>query len=277
MGMAEFLSPQTFSATTAPTLLQVQDLTCCLGGKRLFDAVSFAICAGESVALLGPNGAGKSSLLRALAGELTPASGNIQLHERRLADWRSRDLARCRAVMPQQVTLSFPLTVTEVVALGLHGRERGHTRHPLVMELLNWLGVAHLAQRRYPTLSGGEQQRVQLARVLVQIWQAPQAPLLLLDECTSALDPRWQHQVLHRLHECRQREFGLLWTVHDLNMAARYADRILLLQEGKLVASGTPAQVLTPQRLAAVYGIDVQIIDVQGIPQVVQLGFVSDR
>lgn len=277
MGMAEPSPQLNLSTMTSQTLLQVMDLTCSVGSKCLFDTVSFSVGAGESVALLGPNGAGKSSLLRALAGELSAESGSILLHGRSLSDWRSRELARCRAVMPQQVTLSFPLTVTEVVALGLHGRQRGHTRHPLIMELLDWLGIAHLAQRRYPTLSGGEQQRVQLARVLVQIWQAPQAPLLLLDECTSALDPHWQHQVLHRLHECRQRQFGLLWTVHDLNMAARYADRILLLQEGKLVASGTPVQVLTPARLAAVYGIDAQIIDVQGIPQVVQLGFVSDK
>src|SRR5690606_4019216 len=168
----------------------------------------------------GPNGAGKSSLIRLLAGETQASAGSVSVQGRLLADWDRRDLARIRAVMPQQQAVGFPLRVAEVVALGLPDRDKGNTRHPRVEQLLALLDVTHLSQRRFPTLSGGEQQRVQLARVLAQIWEAPSPPLLLLDECTSALDPAHQHRILQLVREVTLRGVGAIWAVHDLNLAA---------------------------------------------------------
>lgn len=243
----------------AAPLLQVRGLAWGRGRRTLLAGIDLELHAGESVALLGPNGAGKSSLIRLLAGEFPPVAGSIQLHGRALAAWPRRELAGFRAVLPQQHAIGFPLTVAEVVALGLPGAARGNRQHPLVAELLAWLGVAQLQHRRFPTLSGGEQQRVQLARVLAQVWHAERAPLLLLDECTSALDPAHQHRVLAAIHTLTRRGFGALWAVHDLNLAARYADRVLLFCQGRLVAHGRPAEVLTPAHLAAVYGVEAEV------------------
>jgi iron complex transport system ATP-binding protein len=247
-------------------------LSASISRKRLFNEVSFDVLPGESVALLGPNGAGKSSLLKALAGEIRSVKGNVSLHGVRLAEWRLSELAQHRSVLPQHLQLNFPLSVVDVVAMGLPGRERGDSRHPLVKHLLEWVGVGHLATRRFPTLSGGEQQRAQLARILVQVWRSTLPPLLLLDECLSALDPHWQHQVLGRLQECNQRQWGVLWTAHDINIAARYADRILLMKDGCIIANGTPASVLTPALLKEVFDIRVEVLQAAGAMQVIQLG-----
>lgn len=260
---------------TSP-LLRVSGVGWRVGGVSLLKNIGFCLKNGESVALLGPNGAGKSSLIRLLAGDWEVSSGGIDIHGRPLEAWSRRELAQVRAVMPQLQTVSFPLRVEEVVALGLPGSLKGNARHPQVEQMLRLLEVDHLRSRRFPTLSGGEQQRVQMARVLAQIWDAPKPPLLLLDECTSALDPAHQHRILQLIRDITRRGVGALWVVHDLNLAARYADRILLMQHGQLLVDDAPDRVLTPDWLAQVYGLRAEVIDHGGLV-VVEQGCLEER
>ena len=189
------------------------------------------LAAGELLMLLGPNGAGKSTLLKAISGDL-PYIGNVMLSGRELGYWRPERLARQRAVMPQRVEVNFPLTVEEVVQLGRPGAARRGS-DPAVERLLNELDIAHLKHRLVPGLSGGEQQRLQLARVLAQIIDSPGDRLLLLDECTSALDPAHQQLVLDLVRRLAKEEgVAVLAVVHDLNLAAQFADRLLLMKAG---------------------------------------------
>ncbi len=151
-------------------LLSVAGLTVRAGDRTLLSNIAFQARPGERLALLGPNGAGKSTLMRALAGDLHPHAGTVTWRGRPAHQWPVAELARQRAVMMQHTPVGFPVRADEVVAVGLPGRRHGNARDPLVGELLDWLGVAHLRGRDYPSLSGGEQQPVHLARVLAQVW-----------------------------------------------------------------------------------------------------------
>lgn len=240
-------------------VLRVDEVCLRMGRKIILQPVSLAVARGEFVVLLGPNGAGKSSLLRVVSGEQQPNAGQIRIAGQALAAWRGHKLARHRAVMPQRVTVNFPFTVREVVALGC--RSGGVTFHnPLIEHLLARLGIGGLADRLIATLSGGEQQRVQLARVLAQLWESPGPRLLLLDECTSALDPAQQQLVFGLLRELARNEgYAILAVVHDLNLAAAYADRLAVMQGGCVVADGRVRDVLTPQMLGQVYGFETRV------------------
>tara|TARA_A100001391_G_scaffold71050_2_gene45389 strand:+ start:14169 stop:14999 length:831 start_codon:yes stop_codon:yes gene_type:complete len=237
-------------------LLDVAGVTVRAGQRTLLSQVSFQARAGERLALLGPNGAGKSTLMRVLAGDLSPDAGAVSLHGRSLRHWPLAELARRRSVMLQHTPVGFPVRADEVVALGLPGRRHGNAGDPLVGELLARFGVAHLRGRAWPSLSGGEQQRVHLARVLAQIWDTPGPRLLLLDESTSALDPAQQYRVLEQLAVlAEQGDYLIVLVCHDLNLANAFASRVLMLDQGRLLADDGPCRVLTPERLAAVYGL----------------------
>ena len=241
-------------------LLSVRGMSLVRHGKRLLHDLSLQVRAGERVMLLGPNGAGKSSLLRVLSGEWPTESGAVHLGGVPLTSLSWGELARRRAVMPQQVTLSFPMLAEEVVAQGLPGRDAGDGQHPAVAAQMAWCDVLHLAGRLYTSLSGGEQQRVQLARVLVQLNAMSGERLLLLDEATSALDPAQQYRLVAKLAMLAQdTETALIMACHDLSLAAAYGSRILLLQDGQCVADGTPEAVLTEDNLARVYGLDAYL------------------
>lgn len=240
-------------------MLAVEQLDFRVAGHRLLDDVSMTVEAGQLVGLLGPNGAGKSSLIRVLAGDASADRGRVLFHGRPLDAWRRRDIARHRAVMPQQLEMQFPMTAREVVSLG-RPAEVGRQRDRIVGELLDWLDVHHLADRLVPTLSGGERQRVQLARVLAQVWDSPAPRLLLLDECTSALDPAHQQLVFSRLRDFSWQGCGVLVAVHDLNLAARFCDRLILLQQGRVAASGKPEEVLTVEHMRRVYGLECRVM-----------------
>ncbi|KAF0807159.1 hemin importer ATP-binding subunit [Alcanivorax xiamenensis] len=243
-------------------LLRIHNLSVHAAGRALLREVNFSARAGECVALLGPNGAGKSTLLRALSGVAPVARDTVWLRGRSLENWSAGELARFRAVMSQQSSVAFPIRADEVVALGLPGRRAGNLHDPLVGELLEWLEVAPLRARAYPSLSGGEQQRVQLARVLAQIWDAEGPRLLLLDESTSALDPAQQYLTVEKLSALAAGGDCLVVLVcHDLALAGAFASRVLMLQDGVLVADGTPDKVLSPRRLAEVYGLDSCRVD----------------
>ncbi|WP_148864370.1 heme ABC transporter ATP-binding protein [Marinobacter fonticola] len=254
---------------TAEPILQVDRLDIRISGRRILDSVRLRLYSGELVALLGPNGAGKSTLVRALAGEIHTPAECIRFAGKALSHWRRSEIAQHRAVMPQKVDLQFPMTVEEVVALG-RPREKPQQRAQVVGTLLERLDIVHLKSRLVPTLSGGEQQRVQLARVLAQIWDQPDPHLLLLDECTSALDPAHQQLVFSQLRYRASAGYGLLVAVHDLNLAAQYADRLVLMKDGRIVSEGAPSTVLTPENLKAVYGLSARVTMLpEGYPLVI--------
>lgn len=207
--------------------------------------------AGQLHALLGCNGAGKSTLLRCLAGELTHG-GTVLMHGKDVLQWANNERARHLGVLPQSSQLSFLFTAAEVVALGATPLSISWRQLPdaitAVMELTE---SAHLASQAYPSLSGGEKQRVQLARVLLQLSQAQQAPFLLLDEPTSAQDLHQQHLLLTLVRDlCMRRGFGVVAILHDLNHALRYAHLCSVLHQGELSCQGSPEIILTPDTVA---------------------------
>ena len=256
-------------------MLDAAHLAYAIGGKTLLAEACLIVGEGELVAIVGPNGAGKSTLLRLLAGELKPSRGAIALDGKPLAAWNRRALARRRAVLPQSSSLTFPFAVAEVVLLG-RAPHNGGIETPLdraiMRAALEATGIAALAARAYPSLSGGERQRVHLARVLAQLMTAPDqyAPgLLLLDEPVTSLDPRHQHAALALARGFVASGGGALAILHDVNLAARYADRVIVLAAGRIVAAGRPAEALTPAVLGPVFDMAFrQIADPLGGPPI---------
>lgn len=247
-------------------MLAAHDLTLSRGGQRILTRVSLDLRPGEVVGLLGANGAGKSTLLAAMAAELSPDAGHVHMQGEPLAGIAYGQQARQRAVLPQKPGLTFDLAVNEVVAMGAYPFPELSPADvdTLVHDALALADAAHLAGRRYPELSGGEQQRVQFARVLVQCRAArqPGEPrYLLLDEPTASLDPKHQTDLLRRARDLALTgNTGVLVILHDMNLAARWCDRLLLLSGGSTIALGTPEAVLTPANLYLAYGIDAQVI-----------------
>jgi iron complex transport system ATP-binding protein len=239
-------------------MLRAENLSYRINSHFLVRDVTLSLDAGEVFALTGPNGAGKSTLLRLLSGELPPTAGVVYLDDKPLNNYKPRELALKRAVMAQRALINFAFTVEEVVMLGRHPHiQRAETErdHQIVAEALQKTESSHLSDRIYPTLSGGEQSRVTLARVLAQETQ-----LLLLDEPTSALDLRHQQVVMVVARELAARGMSVLAIVHDLNLAATYADRIGIMHHGYLEAVGTPDEVLTESIITSVFNVPVRVI-----------------
>ena len=237
-----------------------------VGDKHLLHDVSLQIKPGEVLAVLGPNGAGKSTLLKILSGEMDTTQGNVTLNDNNLSQITPKQRAKLRAVLPQDASLSFPFKVNEVVMMG-RSPYRGagievDTR--IIEECLTAAEAVHLAQRDYTTLSGGERQRVQLARVLAQIWESDedsQHRYLLLDEPTSALDLAHQHHTFAVARDLAvHRGIGVLAVLHDLNLAALYADRIAILKQGKMLCQGTPKEVLNPANIKQAFEIPAAVL-----------------
>jgi iron complex transport system ATP-binding protein len=242
-------------------MLQLDKATVRIGSATLLDELSLGVSPGEVVAIVGPNGAGKTTSLRLLAGETEPTDGQVLLDGQPLSAAPIHELALRRGVLPQQSALGFGFSTLDVVLLGRtpHGTRR-HVDLEAAARAMRRAGVDHLAAQPYPTLSGGERQRVHLARVLAQLDGAPDGDrYLLLDEPTSALDLAHQHAVLRVAQEEAATGTGVLAVLHDLNLAAQYADRIAVLAEGKLVALGTAESVLTPAIVQYAFGISVVV------------------
>lgn len=240
-------------------------------GKVAVDGVDLDVRAGELVALVGPNGAGKSSLLRALSGDhhSGSTSGAVEVDGRALGEWRPGDLAMRRAVLPQAVAVGFPFTGHEVVAMGRSPwarTELADRDDEVVTAVLDEVEALHLADQPVTTMSGGERARVALARVLAQC-----AQLLLLDEPTAALDLHHAEHVFEVLRRRVALGDAVVVVVHDLGTAAAHADRIVLLDAGRVVADGPVAEVVTPDLLSRTYRhpIDVLPHPRTGVPVVV--------
>lgn len=239
--------------------LRASGLTVRRGSRTVLADVDFQVAAGEIVALVGPNGAGKSSLLAALAGELEPSDGLVKLEGHALSHWSHADMARRRAVLPQSHSVGFPFTAREVVAMGrapwLH-TPAAERDDEAVAEALAATDVAHLATRVFPSLSGGERARVALARVLAQ-----DTATVLLDEPTAALDIGHQEAVLRLAAARAAQGSAVVVVVHDLGVAAAYADRVTILDAGRVAADGPPREVLTAELLTEIYRHRVDVFD----------------
>jgi iron complex transport system ATP-binding protein len=241
-------------------MLRTQNLQIRRGRKIVLTDITLELKPGEVLGVLGPNGAGKSTLLGALCGELRAHQGSVWLDERELSDWTGTSRAQRLAVLPQVSTLDFAFRVEEVVGMGRLPHQSGRLRDDeIVAAALHAADAGHLSGRSYLALSGGERQRVHLARVLAQLWPGEAGQTLLLDEPTSMLDPLHQHTTLQAVREFANRGAAVLVILHDLNLAARYCDRLLLLEGGRPVALDTPEQVLRPEPLKAVFGLEVLV------------------
>ncbi|AWM94315.1 heme ABC transporter ATP-binding protein [Pseudomonas sp. 31-12] len=241
-------------------MLRTQSLQIRRGTKIVLTDITLELNPGEVLGVLGPNGAGKSTLLGALCGELKADHGSVWLDDRELRHWTGAQRAQRLAVLPQVSTLDFAFRVEEVVGMGRLPHQSGRVRDDeIVAAALHAADAGHLSGRSYLALSGGERQRVHLARVLAQLWPGEAGQTLLLDEPTSMLDPLHQHTTLQAVREFADHGAAVLVILHDLNLAARYCDRLLLLEGGRPVALDTPEQVLRPEPLKAVFGLEVLV------------------
>ncbi|MBZ9753049.1 heme ABC transporter ATP-binding protein [Deinococcus sp. HMF7604] len=262
MREAAVLDPQTTPVpvqTPAATLVRVTELEYEVAGRTLLRQVSLSLQAGELLVVLGRNGAGKSTLLKHLTGEL--GRRGVELFGQALPEWRGAELARRRAVLPQQTPVSFAYEVLDVVLLGRipHGRNETPADRAIAAACLARVGLAGYEGRNIQTLSGGEQQRVHLARTLAQLEGTPGDRVLLLDEPTASLDLAHQHATLRLARDLCAQGVGVLAVLHDLNLAAQYADRVLLLSDGAVLTCDTPSAALTRDHIHAAYGHEVLV------------------
>lgn len=247
-------------------VLSAQAVSVELGGRRVLDGIDFNLKAGELVGLLGPNGAGKTTLLRALAGLQAVQQGRVQLLDQPIQDYDARDRARRMAYLPQAGQCHWPMPVEQVVALGRLPHRAPWAKVPAadseaVHRAMDAADVAYLADRPASELSGGERTRVLLARAL-----AVESQLLLVDEPTAGLDPAHQLTVMDVLRARAQAGIGVVVVLHDLTLAARFCHRLVLLDQGRVVADDAPAEVLTSANLRRVYAIEAhQVKTEQGM------------
>ena len=247
-------------------MIEVRNVTVTVGGRNLLDDVSTTCGQGSLTALVGPNGAGKSTLLSVIAGDRRGDRGTVRLAGREVTRHSVRELAQIRSVFPQGSVIRFGYTVEEVVAMGRAFRDLPPDEdEQAVLEAMVSSEVEHMAFRNAQTLSGGEQARTTFARVVVQA-----TPIVLLDEPTAALDLRHQERVLTRAKEMARAGATVVAVLHDLNLAAAYADKVVLLEDGKVAADGSPWQVLTQALIERVYRQAVRILEhpVRGCPVV---------
>ncbi|HWK63414.1 MAG TPA: heme ABC transporter ATP-binding protein [Rhizobiaceae bacterium] len=239
-------------------MIEARDVSVSIGRKCIVSDMKFEIRPGELAAIVGPNGSGKTTFMRALSGDL-PYTGSISINGHALASLKPWEVATMRAVLPQATALSFPFTVREIVKLGLLGGRSGALpgeEERLPERALARVDLEGFGGRFYQELSGGEQQRVQLARVLCQVW-APvleeRPRYLFLDEPVSSLDIKHQLIIMDLARDFAGRGGGVVAILHDLNLTAMYADRIYVMHKGRLAAAGSPANVLSDELMSRVF------------------------
>jgi iron complex transport system ATP-binding protein len=242
-------------------MITAENITFRVGNKPLLADVSVSFAPAKLHLIVGPNGAGKSTLIKVLARLLRPQAGKVEYEGTDVGQVSEAELAKRRAVLSQAVEVAFPLTVRELVMMGRYphfsGRP-GPTDEKIVDEVMAHFDVTEFSDRQYQTLSGGERQRVNFARVLAQLWlDGPShGRYLFLDEPLTFLDIRHQIDFMKKIREfSAASDVVTVGVVHDLNLAARFADHIVLLNEARIVASGTPAEVLTTERIHSVFGV----------------------
>jgi iron complex transport system ATP-binding protein len=239
-------------------MLRLRNASAAPWGPPLLRDINLELAAGDRVAVLGPNGAGKSTLLQLLAGGIPAQAGDVALAGRSLAAWPRREKARAVAILAQRSTLSFPFSVREVVALGRVPHASGSlVDEQIVAQAMQAMDVERLAGRRYTELSGGEQQRVQLARVLAQLWRPEDSPqrVLLLDEPAAALDVAHAEGLISTLSTLTDNGCALVFVAHDFNFASALAKRAIFLRDGEVFAQGPVQEVFAADVFEAVFAV----------------------
>lgn len=237
-------------------MIEAVDISVAIAGKPIIDGVSFTASAGSLTAIIGPNGSGKTTLIRALSGDL-PYTGTVRIGGRNCRDFKPWQMAALRAILPQATTLAFPFTVREIVRLGLTtGRPNTGAAGDLAETALERVDLAGFGGRFYQELSGGEQQRVQLARVLCQVWQPVLDGVprwLFLDEPVSSLDIKHQLIIMEIAADFARRGGGVVAILHDLNLAAMFADNLLVMRRGRIGRAGAPSTVIDEELFDRVF------------------------
>jgi len=257
-------------------MLRTENISFSVGKKQILRNVSVSFLPGEFNMILGPNGSGKSSFLKIFSGEINKYQGTVLYDDKKIIELRKEELAKKRAVMSQQADLGFPLLVEEVVMMG---RYPHFTFNPnkkditICNEVIERMNLFEFKERNYLTLSGGEKQRVQYARVLAQVWEKPAEGYryLFLDEPLNSLDISYQHEFLQAAVELIKDHTVLIAVMHDINLAAHYADNLFFLKEGELVVHGKPKDILTENIIEKVFNIKTTVIDnpVTGKPLII--------
>lgn len=241
-------------------MLEIKNIGFAVGDKWLVKDINYSFLPGKSYMLCGPNGAGKSTLMKLIGLEMSASEGEIYYDNNTTSHKKKKEYAKYRAVLSQQVDISFPLSVEEVIMMGRYPHfEITPTKNDISIcdEVIEMLGLDVFRKRNFLTLSGGEKQRVQFARVLTQIWETPVNGhrILLLDEPISALDLKYQFDFLHNVKKFMDDKTIVIAILHDFNLVLNYADEVLLLSEGKLYDSGLPSKVLSPENIEKVFHI----------------------
>ena len=255
-------------------MLTAEHVRLTMGRNPILDGVDLALKPGIFTAVVGPNGAGKSTLLKVLSGETRRFRGAVQLNGVALQRYTPQALSLRRAILPQHTVVNFPFTVEQIVEIGRYPhRAKGVNQAKVVAETLAHTGLNAMKDRAYQTLSGGEKQRVQMARAMAQLWSDfNESRFLLLDEPTSSLDLAQQHALLGLAKGLCRRQIGVMAVLHDLNLALQYADEILFLKSGAPVAYGPTQEVITKPIIEATYDHPVQVWQEGGqtviVPQV---------
>jgi iron complex transport system ATP-binding protein len=244
-------------------MIKASNLSVRLSGKQVLHGVNIEAEAGQLTAIVGPNGSGKTTSLKAIAGELS-YDGTVSINGHDIATLKPWELALKRAVLPQSTVISFPFTVREIVRMGLSvGAKAGtYDTDRIAREALDAVDLSGFAGRFYQELSGGEQQRVQLARALCQIWEPirhGEPAFLLLDEPVSSLDIRHQLTIMRLARDFCTRGGGVIAIMHDLNLTAMFADRMIMMKSGRVRAAGRPDAVMTDTIMEAVFGCAMRV------------------
>jgi len=235
-----------------------QNINFSRGTRTILQDVSFEIRRACVTTMIGPNGAGKSTLLKMMAGELAPDAGELRLNERPISEWSPKELAQLRAVVPQSPSLSFDFLVQEVVQMGLIGKPKDR----LVDQALHDVGLQRQAAQKYTSLSGGEKQRVHLARALVQVLSSENTspPFFLLDEPSASLDLIYTEKLMNLISDLSNNGVGVFMIMHDVNLASVWSDQILILHEGTILAEGPPESVIHAENLERCFNVNASII-----------------
>lgn len=246
-------------------MLEVRSVDYFIGDRQLLKNVSLNFEDNEFAVIMGQNGAGKTTLLKILAGSIKPTAGEVFLLDKKMETYDKVDLARKRAVMSQQYDITFPITVEEIVMMGRYPHFKdvpSKDDREIVHLSLNIMGVYDFRERNYNTLSGGEAQKVQMARVISQIWQndSSEKKVLFLDEPVSSLDIHYQHIILKLVKEYSRKNILVVGVIHDINLAFEYADRVIFFKEGSLIKSYGTKEEINTEVIREVFEVDIGII-----------------